>query len=93
MKPVTRASQNGAIDEIPVKITSDSNYLEKYFAEKSRDLKFYDFPAFWNETLKKVDYVERLVVKRNYKYKTVRTNIRLTKAMEEIFIKGDQISQ
>ncbi|PKY25352.1 hypothetical protein RhiirB3_440258 [Rhizophagus irregularis] len=39
-------------------------------------------------TLKKFGYVERLVVKRNYKYKTVRTDIRLTKEMEEIFIKG-----
>ncbi|POG79464.1 hypothetical protein GLOIN_2v1765429 [Rhizophagus irregularis DAOM 181602=DAOM 197198] len=41
-----------------------------------------------NQTLKKFGYVERLVVKRNYKYKTVRTDIRLTKEMEEIFIKG-----
>ncbi|UZO14867.1 uncharacterized protein OCT59_006311 [Rhizophagus irregularis] len=41
-----------------------------------------------DKTLKKFGYVERLVVKRNYKYKTVRTDIRLTKEMEEIFIKG-----
>lgn len=30
--------------------------------------------------------MERLAVKRNYKYKTVRADIRLTKEMEKIFI-------
>ncbi|GBC46816.2 hypothetical protein GLOIN_2v1666204 [Rhizophagus irregularis DAOM 181602=DAOM 197198] len=67
------------------------NNLEKHFAEKSRDLKFYDFPAYWKDekiysTLQKVGYIERLVVKRSYKYKTVRTNIHLSKEMEAIFI-------
>lgn len=38
--------------------------------------------------MKKVGYIERLEVKRNYKYKTVRARIRLTKEMEEIFLKG-----
>jgi hypothetical protein len=38
--------------------------------------------------LEKVGYIERLEVKWNYKYRTVRTRIRLTKEMEEIFLKG-----
>lgn len=40
------------------------------------------------EMLKKVGYIERLEVKWNYKYRTVRAKIRLTKEMEEIFLKG-----
>lgn len=28
---------------------SNDDYLEKHFAEKSRDLKFYDFPAYWKD--------------------------------------------
>ncbi|PKY51107.1 hypothetical protein RhiirA4_424271 [Rhizophagus irregularis] len=56
-------------------------------------MKFYDFPAYWKnndiyEMLKKVGYIERLEVKWNYKYRTVRAKIRLTKEMEEIFLKG-----
>ncbi|POG67739.1 hypothetical protein GLOIN_2v1779119 [Rhizophagus irregularis DAOM 181602=DAOM 197198] len=52
--------------------TSDDDYLEKHFAEQSRDLKFYDFPAYWKdneiyETLKQVGYVEKLEVRWNYK--------------------------
>ncbi|PKY49415.1 hypothetical protein RhiirA4_465395 [Rhizophagus irregularis] len=67
--------------------------LENEFAERSRDLKFYDFPAYWKDTeiydsLKQVGYIERLEVKWNYKYRTVRARIRLTKGMEESFIKG-----
>ncbi|PKC64009.1 hypothetical protein RhiirA1_396392 [Rhizophagus irregularis] len=38
--------------------------------------------------MKKVGYIERLEVKRNYKYKTVRARIRLIKEMEEVFLKG-----
>lgn len=40
------------------------------------------------ESLKKVGYIERLEVKWNYKYRTVRARIRLTKETEESFIKG-----
>ncbi|PKK71929.1 hypothetical protein RhiirC2_710753 [Rhizophagus irregularis] len=40
------------------------------------------------EMLEKVGYIERLEVKWNYKYRTVRARIRLTKEMEEIFLKG-----
>ncbi|PKB94591.1 hypothetical protein RhiirA5_438439 [Rhizophagus irregularis] len=85
--------KKGKINEIPVQATSDEDCLEKHFAYQSRDLKFYDFPAYWKETeiyemMKKVGYVERLEVKWNYKYRTVRARIRLTKEMEEIFLKG-----
>jgi hypothetical protein len=52
-------------------------------------MKFYDFPAYGKiMILKKVGYIERLEVKWNYKYRTVRAKIRLTKEMEEIFLKG-----
>lgn len=59
--------------------------------ETSRDLVFYDFP--WKgeeiyEGLTQVGYVERLSVKRDYKNRTVRTKIRLTKDMEVDFMKG-----
>ncbi|PKK68378.1 hypothetical protein RhiirC2_782342 [Rhizophagus irregularis] len=72
---------------------TDDDYLEKHFAKQSCDMKFYDFPAYWKnndiyEMLKKVGYIERLEVKWNYKYRTVRARIRLTKEMEEIFLKG-----
>jgi hypothetical protein len=67
--------------------------LEKHFAEQSRDLKFYDFPAYWKDheiykTLKQVGYIEKLEDKWNYKYRTVRATIRLTKVMDELYLKG-----
>ncbi|PKC52801.1 hypothetical protein RhiirA1_480648 [Rhizophagus irregularis] len=68
----TQKSQNGKIDEIPAKITSDTYW---------KDEEIYS-------TLQKVGYIERLVAKRSYKYKTVRTNIHISKEMEAIFIKG-----
>ncbi|UZO23893.1 uncharacterized protein OCT59_016222 [Rhizophagus irregularis] len=40
------------------------------------------------ESLKQVGYIERLEVKWNYKYRTVRARIRLTKEMKDIFMKG-----
>jgi hypothetical protein len=71
--------------------------LDKHFAEQSRDLKFYNFPAYWKDNeiykmLKKVGYIERLEVKWNYKYRTVRARIHLTKEMVEIFQKGGNIA-
>ncbi|PKY55135.1 hypothetical protein RhiirA4_427288 [Rhizophagus irregularis] len=82
--------KKGKIAEIPA---SDDEYFDKYFAEQSRDIKFYNFPAYWKdneiyEMLKKVGYIERLEVKWNYKYRTVRARIRLTKEVEEKFLKG-----
>ncbi|PKY59496.1 hypothetical protein RhiirA4_482285 [Rhizophagus irregularis] len=90
-KSSTQEIRKGKIIEIPVKITSDDDYLNKHFADRSRDLRFYNFPAYWKdeEQLKNVGYIERLEVKRNYKYKTVRVRIRLTKVMEETFVKGE----
>lgn len=72
-------------------------YLDKHFAEQSRDLKFYNFSAYWKDNeiykmLKKVVYIERLEVKWNYKYRTVRARIHLTKEMVEIFQKGGNIA-
>ncbi|PKC66854.1 hypothetical protein RhiirA1_441485 [Rhizophagus irregularis] len=80
-------------EELEYKGTSDDDFLDKHFAARSRDLKFYDFPAYWKdetiyEMLKKVGYIERLEVKWNYKYRTVRARIRLTKEMEDKFLKG-----
>ncbi|PKY54015.1 hypothetical protein RhiirA4_474228 [Rhizophagus irregularis] len=48
-KSSTQEIKKGKITEIPVETTSD-DYLEKHFAERSRDLKFYDFPAHWKDT-------------------------------------------
>ncbi|EXX51832.1 hypothetical protein RirG_258300 [Rhizophagus irregularis DAOM 197198w] len=75
-KSSTQEKKKGKIEEIPVQTTSDDD-LDKYFAKQSRDLKFYDFPKDVDiyETLKKVGYVERLEVKWNYKYGTVRARI------------------
>ncbi|PKY62243.1 hypothetical protein RhiirA4_488383 [Rhizophagus irregularis] len=42
--------------------------------------------------LKKVGYIERLEVKWNYKYRTVRARIHLTKEMVEVFQKGGNIA-
>ncbi|PKY35618.1 hypothetical protein RhiirB3_503735 [Rhizophagus irregularis] len=47
----TQEIKKGKITEIPVQQTSDDNYLEKYFAAQSHDLKFYDFPAYWKDEL------------------------------------------
>ncbi|GBC31081.2 uncharacterized protein OCT59_016154 [Rhizophagus irregularis] len=85
--------KKGKITKIPVQTTSDDDYLKKHFSERSRDLKFYDFPAYWKDneiydSLKQVGYIERLECKWNYKYRTVRARIRLTTEMEEIFVKG-----
>ncbi|PKY52161.1 hypothetical protein RhiirA4_469626 [Rhizophagus irregularis] len=92
-KSTTSKIKKGKITEIPVQSTSDDDYLKKHFSERSRDLKFYDFPAYWKDneiydSLKQVGYIERLECKWNYKYRTVRDKIRLTTEMEEIFIKG-----
>ncbi|PKC12349.1 hypothetical protein RhiirA5_410921 [Rhizophagus irregularis] len=92
-KSSTQEIKKGKITEIPVKTTSDDKYLDDHFAAQSRDLKFYDFPAYWKdemiyEMMKKVGYIERLEVKWNYKYKTIRARIRLTKEMEEKFQQG-----
>ncbi|CAB4431328.1 unnamed protein product [Rhizophagus irregularis] len=92
-KSSTQEIEKRKIAEIPVQTTSDDQFLDKHFAAQSRDLKFYDFPAYWKdetiyEMLKKVGYIERLEVKWNYKYRTVRARIRLTKEMDEKFVKG-----
>ncbi|PKB97460.1 hypothetical protein RhiirA5_433118 [Rhizophagus irregularis] len=92
-KSSTQEIKKGKITEIPVQTTSDNDYLKKHFSERSRDLKFYDFPAYWKDneiydSLKQVGYIESLECKWNYKYRTVRARIRLTKEMEEIFVKG-----
>ncbi|PKY28730.1 hypothetical protein RhiirB3_445049 [Rhizophagus irregularis] len=92
-KSSTQEIKKGKITEIPVQTTSDDDYLKKHFSERSRDLKFYDFPAYWKDneiydSLKQIGYIEKLECKWNYKYRTVRARIRLTTEMEEIFIKG-----
>ncbi|CAB4432617.1 unnamed protein product [Rhizophagus irregularis] len=97
-KSSTQEIKKGKITEIPVKTTSDDDYLNKHFAKRSRDLRFYDFPAYRKdeeiyESLKNIGYIERLEVKWNYKYKTVRARIRLTNEMEERFrIGGSNIA-
>lgn len=73
-------------------MNGDNDYLKKHFTEQSRDLKFYDFPAYWKdneiyEMLKQVGYVEKLEVRWNYKYRTVRAKICLTKTMENLYLK------
>uniref|UniRef100_U9UI57 Uncharacterized protein n=1 Tax=Rhizophagus irregularis (strain DAOM 181602 / DAOM 197198 / MUCL 43194) TaxID=747089 RepID=U9UI57_RHIID len=57
-------------------------YLDQHFAEVSRGM-ITDEDIY--ESLKNVEYVEKLSVKRQYKYKTVRAKIRLTKSYETIY--------
>ncbi|CAB4404383.1 unnamed protein product [Rhizophagus irregularis] len=52
-----------------------------------QDLRFSEDEEIY-EAMKQMGYVERLTVKRNYKYKNVQTKICLTNDMESIFIKG-----
>ncbi|PKK80715.1 hypothetical protein RhiirC2_723553, partial [Rhizophagus irregularis] len=42
-------TRNGMIGEIKIGPIDDSrkDYLEEYYAEKSRDITFYDIPAYW----------------------------------------------
>jgi hypothetical protein len=61
-KSSTQDIKKGKITEIPVKTTSDDDYLNKHFAERSRDLRFYDFPAYWKDeeiydSLKSIGYI------------------------------------
>lgn len=60
-------------------------YLDQHFAEVSRGM-ITDEDIY--ESLKNVEYVEKLSVKRQYKYKTVRAKIRLTKSYETIYKEG-----
>ncbi|EXX62234.1 hypothetical protein RirG_163650 [Rhizophagus irregularis DAOM 197198w] len=68
--------------------------LEKYYAEQSRDVTFYDIPAYWSDEEifnllnANVGQIEYMRTKRCHKYKTVKTTLRLTKKYEEIYKKG-----
>ncbi|EXX72227.1 uncharacterized protein OCT59_012401 [Rhizophagus irregularis] len=72
----------------------DKDHLEKHFAEKSRDITFYDIPAYWSDDEilgllnANVGVVEFISFKRCHKYKTVRTTLRFSKAYEKIYKEG-----
>ncbi|PKY49307.1 hypothetical protein RhiirA4_465238 [Rhizophagus irregularis] len=72
----------------------DKDRLEQHFAEKSRDITFYDIPAYWSdaeifENLNaNVGFVDYMESKRCYKYKTVRAMLRFSKEYEKIYKEG-----
>ncbi|PKY27406.1 hypothetical protein RhiirB3_443110 [Rhizophagus irregularis] len=89
-------TQNGMISKIKIGPIDDSrkDYLEEYYAEKSRDITFYDIPAYWSDEEifnlinTTVGLIECMRTKRCHKYKTVKATLRLTKKYEEIYKKG-----
>ncbi|PKY56426.1 hypothetical protein RhiirA4_476715 [Rhizophagus irregularis] len=70
-----------------ISITSDENFLDNNFAEKSHDMTFYDFPWFLkDEDIKKnVGYVEQLRIKRCYNIRWLRLNFVIPK-LTKIYI-------
>ncbi|PKK67742.1 hypothetical protein RhiirC2_713891 [Rhizophagus irregularis] len=72
----------------------DKDYLEKHFAKKSRDITFYDIPAYWSDEEilgllnANVGVVQFINFKRCFKYKTVRMTLRFSKAYEKIYKEG-----
>ncbi|PKY28709.1 hypothetical protein RhiirB3_481815 [Rhizophagus irregularis] len=72
----------------------DKDRLEKHFADRSRDIMFYDIPAYWSDTEifellnTNVGFVEYMRTKRCYKYKTVRVTLRFSNAYEKIYKEG-----
>ncbi|PKY50492.1 hypothetical protein RhiirA4_530505 [Rhizophagus irregularis] len=89
-------NRNGMIGEIEIGPIDDSKKddLEKYFAERSRDITFYDIPAYWSDDEifnlinANMGHIEYMRTKRCYKYKTVKVTLRLTKNYEKIYNKG-----
>ncbi|PKY58995.1 hypothetical protein RhiirA4_481387 [Rhizophagus irregularis] len=77
-------------------VTDDSKkeYLEKHCAEKSRDITFYDIPAYWSDEeifdllRTNVGCVEYMSTKRCYKYKTVKVTLRFHNNYEKIYKEG-----
>uniref|UniRef100_U9TT54 Uncharacterized protein n=1 Tax=Rhizophagus irregularis (strain DAOM 181602 / DAOM 197198 / MUCL 43194) TaxID=747089 RepID=U9TT54_RHIID len=89
--------RNGTINEIDLGTIGDNNdkdYLDKYYAERSRDITFYDIPAYWTDKEifdllnDNVGHVEYMWTKRCHKYKTVKTMLRFSKEYEKIYKEG-----
>ncbi|PKY54989.1 hypothetical protein RhiirA4_503012 [Rhizophagus irregularis] len=88
--------KNGTINELKLGLIrdADKDRLEEHFAEKSRDITFYDIPAYWSdrEIFAKlhdnVGFVEYMRSKRCYKYKTVRATLHFSKEYEKIYKEG-----
>ncbi|PKK72196.1 hypothetical protein RhiirC2_777483 [Rhizophagus irregularis] len=85
----------GMITETEIDMSDkDKDHLEKHFAEKSRDITFYDVPAYWSDDEilgllnANVGVVEYMRCKRCYKYKTVRVTLRFSNAYEKIYKEG-----
>ncbi|PKY30011.1 hypothetical protein RhiirB3_446895 [Rhizophagus irregularis] len=88
-------AKTGTITDLVIdKGDKDNDYLEKHFADKSRDITFYDIPAYWSDEEilgllnANVGVVEFINFKRCHKYKTVRTTLRFSKAYEKIYTEG-----
>ncbi|PKY57024.1 hypothetical protein RhiirA4_477781 [Rhizophagus irregularis] len=89
-------NKNGMINETKLGAIGDrdKDRLEKHFAEKSRDITFYDIPAYWSDTEifellnANVGFVEYMRTKRCYKYKTVRVTLRFSNGYEKIYKEG-----
>ncbi|PKK59603.1 hypothetical protein RhiirC2_794608 [Rhizophagus irregularis] len=89
-------TKNGMIIETELGAIGDKDKdrLEKHFAVKSRDITFYDIPAYWSDEEifgllnTNVGFVEYMRSKRCYKYKTVRAMLRFSNAYEKIYKEG-----
>ncbi|PKB97434.1 hypothetical protein RhiirA5_468244 [Rhizophagus irregularis] len=74
----TQHARNGMIGEVKIGPIDDSRKddLEKYFAKRSRDITFYDIPAYWsdeeifNSINANVGLIECMRTKRCHKYKS-----------------------
>ncbi|GBC20766.2 kinase-like domain-containing protein [Rhizophagus irregularis DAOM 181602=DAOM 197198] len=72
----------------------DKDRLEKHFTDRSRDITFYDIPAYWSDDeifqqlRDNVGFVEYMRTKKCYKYKTVRVTLRFSNEYEKIYKEG-----
>ncbi|PKY50064.1 hypothetical protein RhiirA4_529321 [Rhizophagus irregularis] len=88
--------KNGMINEIKIGVIGDNekDRLDKYLAEKSRDITFYDVPAYWSDREifanlnDNVGLVKYMRSKRCHKYKTVRATLHFSKEYEKIYKEG-----
>ncbi|PKK60153.1 hypothetical protein RhiirC2_871035 [Rhizophagus irregularis] len=88
--------KNGTINvtELGMIGDDDKDRLEKHFTDRSRDITFYDIPAYWSDDeifaqlRDNVGFVEYMRTKRCHKYKTVRVTLRFSNEYEKIYKEG-----
>ncbi|PKK68359.1 hypothetical protein RhiirC2_782364 [Rhizophagus irregularis] len=88
--------KNGTINvtELGTIGDDDKDRLEKHFADRSRDITFYDIPAYWSDDeifdqlRDNVGFIEYMRTKKCHKYKTVRVMLRFSNEYEKIYKEG-----